>query len=123
MLNMGEQTLGKVEIAPEVIEIIAAIAASEVEGVASMKGNFAAGMVERLGIKNYGKGVRVELQEEGVALDVYISVKFGESIPTVAQNIQDNIRQTLVTMTGLEAKEVNIHVVGVTFEKAIVEEA
>lgn len=118
MLNMGEQTLGKVEIAPEVIEIITAIAASEVEGVASMRGNFAAGMVEKLGIKNYGKGVRVEIEDDSIILDVYMSVKFGESIPTVAQNIQDNIRQTLVTMTGLETKEVNIHVVGVTFEKA-----
>lgn len=108
--------LGKVEIAPEVIEVIAGIAASEVEGVSQMRGNFAAGVVERLGKKKHGKGVKVELSDEGIKVDVYCTMKFGISIPVVAQRIQDNIRQALLNMTALEASEVNIHVVGVQFE-------
>ncbi|MFE8702528.1 Asp23/Gls24 family envelope stress response protein [Cytobacillus sp. FJAT-54145] len=108
--------LGKVEIAPEVIEVIAGIAASEVEGVSQMRGNFASGVVERLGKKNHGKGVRVELGEEGIKVDVYCLMKFGVSIPTVAQKVQDNIRQALLNMTALDAKEVNIHIVGIQFE-------
>ena len=60
-MSPGGNNLGKVEIAPEVIEVIAGIAASEVEGVAQMRGNFASGVVERLGKKNHGKGVKVEL--------------------------------------------------------------
>ena len=60
-MNQGSNGHGKVEIAPEVIEVIAGIAASEVEGVAQMRGNFATGVVERLGKKNHGKGVKVEL--------------------------------------------------------------
>lgn len=117
VLNMGqESTLGKVEIAPEVIEVIAGLASTEVEGVAAMRGNFAAGVVEKLGKKNHGKGVKVELTEEGIVLDIYVLMHFGVSIPLVAQKIQDNIRQALLTMTGLELKEVNVHVVGVTFE-------
>ncbi|WP_026584292.1 Asp23/Gls24 family envelope stress response protein [Bacillus sp. J33] len=108
--------LGKVEIAPEVIEVIAGIAASEVEGVAQMRGNFATGVVERLGKKNHGKGVKVELTEEGIKVDVYCLMKFGISIPSVAQKIQDNIRQALLNMTALDAQEVNIHVVGIMFE-------
>lgn len=107
---------GKVEIAPEVIEVIAGIAASEVEGVAQMRGNFASGVVERLGKKNHGKGVKVELSEEGIKVDVYCLMKFGISIPNVAKEIQDNIRQALLNMTALLAKEVNIHVVGIIFE-------
>ena len=59
------------EIAPEVIEVIAGIAASEVDGVSQMRGNFATGVVERLGKKNHGKGVKVELLEEGIKVDVY----------------------------------------------------
>ncbi|WP_078379781.1 Asp23/Gls24 family envelope stress response protein [Sutcliffiella halmapala] len=109
-------TLGKVEIAPEVIEVIAGIAASEVEGVSQMRGNFAAGVVERLGKKNHGKGVKVDLSEEGIKVDVYCVMQFGISIPTVAQKVQDNIRQALLNMTALEITEVNIHVVGVQFE-------
>jgi uncharacterized alkaline shock family protein YloU len=115
-MNRGNNGHGKVEIAPEVIEVIAGIAASEVEGVAQMRGNFATGVVERLGKKNHGKGVKVELSEEGITVDVYCLMKFGVSIPTVAGKIQDNIRQALLNMTALEAEAVNIHVVGISFE-------
>lgn len=115
-MNQGNSGHGKVEIAPEVIEVIAGIAASEVEGVSQMRGNFATGVVERLGKKNHGKGVKVELSEEGIKVDVYCLMKFGVSIPTVAGKIQDNIRQALLNMTALEAEAVNIHVVGISFE-------
>ncbi|AST92449.1 Asp23/Gls24 family envelope stress response protein [Sutcliffiella cohnii] len=119
LLDMsGHESLGKVEIAPEVIEVIAGIAASEVDGVTQMRGNFAAGVVEKLGKKNHGKGVKVDLSEEGIKVDVYCVMKFGVSIPTVAQKVQDNIRQALFNMTALEISEVNIHVVGVQFETA-----
>ena len=115
-MEQGSNSLGKVEIAPEVIEVIAGIAASEVEGVSGMRGNFAAGVVEKLGRKNHGKGVKVELTETGIKIDVYCLMKFGISIPTVAGKIQENIRQALLNMTALEAEEVNIHIVGVQFE-------
>ncbi|WP_026558852.1 Asp23/Gls24 family envelope stress response protein [Bacillus sp. J37] len=115
-MNPENNGLGKVEIAPEVIEVIAGIAASEIEGVASMRGNFAAGVVERLGKKNHGKGVKVDLTDAGIIIDVYCVMIFGVSIPNVAQKIQDNIRQALLNMTALEVNEVNIHVVGVQFE-------
>ncbi|HEY4551913.1 MAG TPA: Asp23/Gls24 family envelope stress response protein [Bacillaceae bacterium] len=119
MLDMTqevEHSHGKIEIAPEVIEVIAGIAASEVDGVAQMRGNFAAGVAERLGRKNHGKGVRVELSEEGIKVDVYCTMNFGVSIPSVAQKVQDSIRQALYNMTALEAEEVNVHIVGVAFE-------
>jgi uncharacterized alkaline shock family protein YloU len=117
-MNQDNDGRGKVEIAPEVIEVIASIAASEVEGVAQMRGNFATGVVERLGKKNHGKGVKVDLSETGIKVDVYCVMKFGVSIPAVAQKIQDNIRQTLLNMTALDAEEINIHIVGVQFESA-----
>lgn len=115
-MNQDNNSLGKVEIAPEVIEVIAGIAASEVDGVAQMRGNFASGVAERLGKKNHGKGVKVELTDNGITIDVFCAMKFGISIPNVAQKVQDNIRQALLNMTALEIDEVNIHVVGVLFE-------
>ncbi|KSU63598.1 hypothetical protein AS034_04950 [[Bacillus] enclensis] len=120
-MSQGKDGLGKIEIAPEVIEVIAGIAASEVEGVSQMRGSFATGVVERLGKKNHGKGVKVELAEEGIIIDVYCIMKFGVSIPTVAQKIQDNIRQALLNMTALDADEVNVHIVGVQFENQTIE--
>ncbi|MDQ0175136.1 Asp23/Gls24 family envelope stress response protein [Bacillus chungangensis] len=117
-MEQGKNSLGKIEIAPEVIEVIAGIAASEVEGVAQMRGNFATGVVERLGKKNHGKGVKVDLTEGGIILDIYCLMIFGVSIPHVAKKMQDNIRQALLNMTALEVEEVNIHIVGVQFEHA-----
>lgn len=124
LIDMTEHStsLGKVEIAPEVIEVIAGIASSEVEGVASMRGNFATGVAEKLGRKSHGKGIKVELGEEGILIDAYVVMQFGVSIPDVAKKIQDNIRQALLNMTALEVNEINIHVVGVQFEQKADEE-
>ncbi|HHW37166.1 MAG TPA: Asp23/Gls24 family envelope stress response protein [Bacillales bacterium] len=124
LIDMTEHStsLGKVEIAPEVIEVIAGFASIEVEGVASMRGNFATGVAEKLGRKSHGKGIKVELGEEGIVIDVYVVMQFGVSIPDVAKRIQDNIRQALLNMTALEVNEINIHVVGVQFEQKVEEE-
>ncbi|RKQ37753.1 Asp23/Gls24 family envelope stress response protein [Oceanobacillus halophilus] len=108
--------LGKVEIAPEVIEVIAGIAATEVEELYAMRGNFASGVVERLGKKTHSKGVRVELTDTGVAIDLYVILNFGVSIPLAAQKIQTNIRESLKYMTALEMDEVNVHVVGINMD-------
>ncbi|WP_349407738.1 Asp23/Gls24 family envelope stress response protein [Pseudalkalibacillus sp. SCS-8] len=111
-----DSNLGKVEISPEVIEVISSIAATEVEGVSSMRGNFASGVVERFGKKSLGKGVKVELTEDGIDIDVFVTMNFGVSIPDTAEKIQENIRLTLHTMTALEPNRIDVHVVGVQFE-------
>ena len=117
LLNVTDgSTLGNIEIAPEVIEVIAGIAVSEVAGVASMRGNFASGVAERLGKKNHGKGVKVELTENGILIDAYVVMDYGISIPDTAQKIQDNTRQALKNMTALEINEINVHIVGVQME-------
>lgn len=115
--EMEQHDLGKVEISPEVIEVIAGIAATEVNGVAAMRGSFTTGVAERLGRRNPGKGVKVELTEEGITIDVYVLLDFGVSIPEIGQKIQDNICQTLRQMTSLEVTAANVHVVGIQFEQ------
>jgi len=117
-LNVGnsDESLGKIEIAPEVIEVITGIAASEVKGLSTMRGNFATGVVERFGKKSHSKGVKVELTDTGILIDLYVILDFGVSIPKVAAKLQSNIRQALKNMTALDAEEVNVHVVGVEME-------
>ncbi|MBN8236586.1 Asp23/Gls24 family envelope stress response protein [Halobacillus kuroshimensis] len=123
LLNVTDgSTLGNIEIAPEVIEVIAGIAVSEVAGVASMRGNFASGVAERLGKKNHGKGVKVELTESGILIDAYVVMDYGISIPDTAQKIQDNTRQALKNMTALEISEINVHIVGIQMDGAKEEE-
>ncbi|WP_182199509.1 Asp23/Gls24 family envelope stress response protein [Paraliobacillus salinarum] len=117
LLNVSEDgRLGKVEIAPVVIEVIAGIATNEVEGVSSTRGNFATGVVEKFGKKSHGKGIKVELTDIGVMIDVFVVLDYGKTIPTVAKKIQENIRQALKNMTALEIEEINVHVVGVRLE-------
>ncbi|WP_099158467.1 Asp23/Gls24 family envelope stress response protein [Virgibacillus ndiopensis] len=117
LLNVSDDTsLGKVEIAPEVIEVIAGIASLEVEELSAMRGNFATGVVERFGKKSHGKGVKVELTDNGILIDLYVVLNYGVSIPHVAQKLQTNIRQTLKNMTALEIDEINVHVVGVQMD-------
>lgn len=113
----GKESLGKVELAPEVLEVIAGIATTEVEGVAGTRGNFATGVVEKLGKKMHGKGIKTEMTEDGLFVDVYCFVKYGFSVPKVAKEIQTQIRQSILNMTSLEAKEVNVHITGIHFEK------
>jgi|SRR5690625_4202082 len=118
LLKVGDTTpLGKVEIAPEVLEVIAGIAATEVAGVSSMRGNFAAGVAEKLGKKSHSKGIKVELTDDGVQVDVFIVFDYGHSIPTIAHKIQQNIRQAIENMTAIYIKEINVHVVGVNTEQ------
>ncbi len=116
MQSPGTQNLGSIEVASEVLEIIASIAATDIEGVASMRGNFASGVVERLGKKVHGKGIKTDLSEEGLAIDVYCVIHYGASIPKTAQKIQEQVRQTLETMTSLQTQEVNVHVTGIHFD-------
>lgn len=118
VIDMEEQhtKLGKVEISPEVIEVITGLAAAEVEGVATMRGNFATGVAEKLGRKSHGKGVKVDLGQDGISVDVYVIMNYGVSIPDVAQKVQDNVHQTLRTMTAIDLTAVNVHVVGIQLD-------
>ncbi len=109
--------VGEVHIADEVIAIIAGLAATEVEGVAGMVGNFTGDLVEMLGKKNLAKGVNVEVGDKDVSLDLAIIVEFGSSIPDVTVSVQDKVKNAVETMTGLEVDEINIRVAGVNVEK------
>ncbi len=120
----GKEELGKIELAPEVIEVIAGIAVTEVEGVAATRGNLATGVVERFGKKVHSKGVKSSFSEDGaIIIDVYCSVKFGHSIPKVAKSVQSQIRQSIFDMTSIETSEVNVHITGVQFENSKDQEA
>jgi len=109
--------LGTIKITDEVVAIIAGIAATEVPGVSGMSGGIAGGIVEALGRKNLSKGVKVEVGEKEAAIDLYIIVEYGYRIPEIAWNIQEKVKKSVETMTGLNVVEVNIHVQGVNIEK------
>lgn len=106
---------GSIKIADEVVGIITGLAATEIDGVAGMSGGLAGGLADMLGRKNLSKGVKVEVTDDNALVDVYVIINYGNSIPDVAWKIQDNVKQAIEGMTGLDVKAVNVHVQGVNF--------
>ena len=118
-----ENTTEGIQIATDVIAIIAGVAVSEVKGVFSMAGGFAGGITETLtGKKNLAKGIKVETENEKTKIDVNIIVEYGTRIPDVAFEIQNKVKQSVENMTGLKVEEVNVHIQGVNTEKLTAEE-
>ncbi len=115
--EQGEITLAdnnEIKIADDVVAVIAGIAVSEVPGVSDMAGGFAGGISEVLsGKKNLAKGIKVEVGEKETKIDVNIIVEYGVRIPDVAFEIQNRVKKSVETMTGLKVVEVNVHVQGV----------
>lgn len=113
---LSEQSHGTIRIADEVVSIIAGLATIEVEGIAGMSGGFVGGISEILGKRNLSKGVKVAVGERETAIDLYLIVDYGVSIPDVARTVQDNVKTAIENMTGLEVVQVNIHIQGVKLQ-------
>lgn len=111
--TLEHEEIGEVQIADEVVAIIAGLAATEAEGVASMAGNVTNELVSRLGMKNLSKGVKVEVDGETVSVDLTLNMKYGYSIPKTSEKVQDKVKLAIENMTGLHVAEVNIRIAGV----------
>ena len=120
--NKGYMTLsdeqGSIHISEEVIAAIAVGAVREVEGVSGMMGNLGTSVADlvtnKKGAQNIAKGVKIEMTENGLILDLYLTVAYGHAIPEVAENAQKAVASAVSAMTGCTVETVNIHVGGVT---------
>jgi len=113
-----DQDTGNVNISDEVVATIAGIAATEVEGVSGMCGSAIGDIAEKLGAKKSPqKGVKVTVDASGAVIDVYIVVEFGKRIPELAWEVQENVKNSVETMTGIDVKSVNVRIEGVSFPK------
>ena len=118
-VKLDENPDGSVSFATGVVETIAGLAAQEVEGVASMASVSTgfADMFTRKSTRNLTKGVRVDIDGGTVAVDVTIVVEYGSPIPDVARSIQENVKKAIETMSGLDVRNVDVHVQAVSFER------
>ena len=111
-----KEMMGEVRIADEVVAIIAGLAATEVDGVDSMAGNITNELVSKLGMKNLSKGVKVDVTEEHVSVDLSLNMKYGYNIPDVSEKVQDRVKTAIENMTGLHVLDVNIKIASVNME-------
>jgi len=107
--------LGNIHIAEEVLAAVAASAAAEVAGVSGLSANFGSDIAELLGKKNQGKGVRIQVEEEKISVEVAILMAYGHTIPEVGKAVQENVKTTMESITGLDIAAVNVSVAGVVF--------
>ena len=117
MDNSTENENGSVKISNEVVAIIAGVAATEIPGVSGMSGGITGGITEMLGMKNLSKGVKVEMGEHETAVDIYIVVDYGANITEVGQQVQQNVKASIESMTGLNVVVVNVNIQGVNIPK------
>lgn len=110
---LDEGSVGEIQIADEVVAIIAGLAATEVEGVASMAGNITNELVGKLGMKNLAKGVKVDISPEAVVVDMALNMEYGYNIPKTSEQVQDRVKTAIENMTGLKVAEVNVRIAGV----------
>lgn len=112
-----ERDTGKIKIESDVVAMIAGLAATDTEGVASMSSGITEGLAKRVSGRNVSKGVRVEVGETEAAIDLRVIIKYGFKIHEVAKNLQQNVKDAVDSMTGLHVVEVNVHVEGVEIQK------
>ena len=110
-------SLGEVQIADEVVAIIAGLAATEVDGVGSMAGNITNELVGKLGMKTLSKGVKVDVLENVVCVDLALNIEYGFNILETSKKVQEEVKTAIENMTGLDVSDVNVRIARVEMEK------
>lgn len=115
----SSQNNSSVKISADVVATIAGVATTEIEGVAGMCTSFAGGIAEKFGgKKSLTKGIKASITDNSTIIDLYVIVDFGVRIPELAWEIQENVKNSVETMTGLKVEKVNIHIDGISFKKS-----
>lgn len=112
-----DENIGEVQIADDVVAMIASLAATEVEGVSAMAGNITNELMSKVGMKSLTKGVKVEVTEQNVRVDLAVTMEYGYNIPATCQKVQTKVKNAIENMTGLTCSDVNIRIAGINMKK------
>ena len=116
ILHQDEEK-GAVIVAEEVIAIIAGLAATEVKGVAAMAGNITNEIMSKVGRKNLAIGVKISVNGKRVKINLAIMMEYGYNIPGTCSKVQDRVKSTVESMTGLTVTDVDIRIASVDMQK------
>lgn len=109
--------IGSVNIADDVVAMIASLATTEVEGVSAMAGNITNELMSKVGMKSLTRGVKVEVFEGNVTVDLAVTMEYGYNIPATSRKVQAKVKNAIENMTGLSCTDVNIRIAGVNMKK------
>lgn len=111
-----EENVGVVQIADDVVAMIASLATTEVEGVSAMAGNITNELMSKVGMKSLTKGVKVDVLGNNVTIDLAVTMEYGYNIPATSQKVQAKVKSAVENMTGLNCTDVNIRIAGVNMK-------
>lgn len=111
----GATVKGRIKVADEVVEKVAALAALEVAGVADMGGDLARAFEsvrDRIGIgaRRGNQGVSAQIHDRQVAVSLTIVVEYGHVVMEVAAEVKTNVARSVSRMLGMRVTEVNVTV-------------
>lgn len=114
-MDLSEEggNIGEVQIADDVVAMIAALAAMEVDGVSGMAGHMGKELFGKSGMKNLSKGIKVEIEDGVVSVELSVNLEYGYNIPETGKKVQNKVKSAIETMTGLAVADVNIRIAGV----------
>ena len=113
-----EQENGAIHISQDVIATIAAVAATEVEGVYALAGNQSGEFSDRFSKKSIAKGIRLSLDEnDGICIECSVIAQYGHSIFELAKNVQNSVFSAVESVTGLKVGSVEVNVCGINLKK------
>ena len=116
-VQLSNEVLGEVRIADSVVANIALLAAKETEGVFDTVGNAANQIMTKVGVKSASKGVRVEIIDSVVSIDLALIMQYGYNIPNTCKKVQDKVKNSIENMTGLEVSDVRIRIAGINIQQ------
>ncbi len=112
-----DDSVGAVQIADDVVAMIASLATTEIEGVSAMAGNVTNELMSKVGMKKLTKGVKVDVIGNNVTVDLAVTMEYGYNIPATCQKVQQKVKSAIENMTGLTCSDVNIRIAGVNMKK------
>lgn len=112
-----EEGKGRVQIADDVVAVIAGMAATEVKGVSAMAGNITNEIMAKAGRKNLSKGVKVSINKNKVKISLAIMMEYGYNIPGTCSKVQDKVKTAVENMTGLTVTDIDIRIASVDMQK------
>ena len=115
--SLNNEEFGTVKIANDVVAMIAGLAATEVDGVGAMVGNITNELMGRVGMKKQTKGVKIDILDGNVSVELAVTLEYGYNIPTTCNKVQEKVKSAIETMTGFKVSDVNIRIVGIKIDR------
>lgn len=103
-------------VSEEVISTIVEKTVMSIPGIYDINGGFIDGITNMLASKRV-KGIKVDITEKSIVIDIYLIVEYGVKIPDIAWDVQDKVKKTVEEMVGMTVTAVNVHIQGINFKK------